>query len=473
MERSFGKGAGIFFAKVVDNKDPTENGRYKIRVFGAHDDETNVSEEHLFWAKTMMPATSASLGGIGVSPTGLLANTVVMGMWLDNKRTIPMILGSAHGNKANTEATSATGQTSDDPSTDNDVNPLVRTSATEGGTDTTFDTLINPAVSSHTATYLPSQTHGGKVQYPFGEITKTVGGLEIFVNNTPGSETLRVTHKSGSYYEFTADGKYIQRSKLTSHIAADSDTTFSGKGNSNSKLVGNSLRTVGGSDTKTVAGNINSTTTQGNITQTASAGSHTMSSSTGTSISSSGGNVTMMAGNPGGSGSAGQMVGKNYYTAQMGGVYYSGYGQMSQAEEPGSPPTTPTTPSSSSSGTGTTVSLTPQGVFNTIASKAVSMIAANTASLGLSDAGISLSVPGMNLTFGPSGLSATLPGGMSLSFNPTTGLSATIPGGPSISMNPTTGPSIAMGSSSISINPTTGAVAFTGTSLTFNGTPIA
>jgi Gp5 N-terminal OB domain len=464
-ERSFGHNTGIFFAKVIDNKDPTENGRYKIRVYGVHDDESNVSEEHLPWAKSMMPVSSASLGGIGSSPTGLLANSVVMGMWLDKDRTIPMIMGSAHGNKADTTATSATGQRSDDPSTENDVLSLVRTTATQGGLDTTYTSGgIQQAVSTHSPTFLPSQSYAGKVEYPYGSAIKTVGGHEIFVNNTPGNEAIRITHKSGSFYELSPDGKIIERSMGSTHRAADSDVTNSGKGNQTSTLTGNKTGTVGGSATSTIGQGSTTTATNGNVTTTAQNGTQTVQSKTGTNVTATQGNVNMASGTPPSPPASFPTTLSSIVSTAM-----STLSRVTGITFPGMPSSSTSTPSSSSSSTptppapaaptspqGSSLNMTPEGMLTALASKALGIAAGNTAISMTSDGSMTMSA-----------------GPLSLSFNPTTGLTASMPGGPSLSLNPTTGPSIGVGNSSISIDPTTGTVNIVGTTLNFNGVPLA
>jgi hypothetical protein len=289
---------------------------------------------------------------------------------------------------------------------------------------------------------LPSQTYAGQVEYPYGFVHKTVAGHEFFINSTPGKEAIRITHPSGSYDEWTSDGKKISRSMSSSHSASDGDVTFSGKANSNSKLVGNSLRNVGGSDTKTVAGNISSTSQNGNITQTASSGSMSINSGKATNIAAASGNINLTSGNPISSVGT-QMTGQSVYqygSMQMGSNY-----QQEQAA----------VPSSSSSGTGSTMSLTPQGVISALATKTLSMAAGNT-SISLGADG-SMAMSALN--------------GMGITFNPSTGLSLTVPGLGTISVS-SNGVSMGSGIGGLTISPS-GVVNVVGSALTFNGIPLA
>ena len=62
-----------FIGIVEDRNDPRGMGRLKVRIFGDHtEDKTKIATEDLPWAQVMMPVTSASLGGVGSSPTGIV-----------------------------------------------------------------------------------------------------------------------------------------------------------------------------------------------------------------------------------------------------------------------------------------------------------------------------------------------------------------------------------------------------------------
>ena len=87
----------VFFVGIVrDIKDPQFRGRVRVRIFGVHNtDETILPTDHLPWASVMMPSTSASLSGVGRSPTGLYVGSSVFGIFLDGKlKQNPLVLGS-------------------------------------------------------------------------------------------------------------------------------------------------------------------------------------------------------------------------------------------------------------------------------------------------------------------------------------------------------------------------------------------
>jgi hypothetical protein len=90
----------IWFQGVVeDRRDPLKLGRVRVRCLGIHtEDKTQIPTESLPWAHVLMPVTSASISGIGQSPTGLVDGTWVFGFFRDGDACQePVIMGSFPG----------------------------------------------------------------------------------------------------------------------------------------------------------------------------------------------------------------------------------------------------------------------------------------------------------------------------------------------------------------------------------------
>lgn len=84
-----------FDGKVVDVKDPNQSGRVRVRIKGYHDDETKIPNDKLPWAQVLMPITSASAHKVGVSPTGLLPGSNIIGFFYDVDRVeMPFVIGT-------------------------------------------------------------------------------------------------------------------------------------------------------------------------------------------------------------------------------------------------------------------------------------------------------------------------------------------------------------------------------------------
>lgn len=89
----------IFYTGVVeDRRDPIMLGRCRVRIVGLHtQDKTQLPTEDLPWAHPMMPINSASMNGIGWSPTGVVQGTWVVVIFLDEAQQQPVMIGTLGG----------------------------------------------------------------------------------------------------------------------------------------------------------------------------------------------------------------------------------------------------------------------------------------------------------------------------------------------------------------------------------------
>ena len=92
-------------------------------------------------------------------------------------------------------------------------------------------------------------------QYPYNQSTLTRSGHEIHINDSPGSESLKIAHRKGTYVEINQDGRWIQtvvekgynyyKDGLTETVDGHKDIKIAGNLNSN---VDNSINDVVGGD---------------------------------------------------------------------------------------------------------------------------------------------------------------------------------------------------------------------------------
>jgi hypothetical protein len=88
----------IYQGVIEDIDDPLKLGRVRVRVYGLHtDDKDLIPTNTLPWAIVLMPVTSASMSGIGISPSGLLPGSWVLVTFSDPNNQFPIVLGSTHG----------------------------------------------------------------------------------------------------------------------------------------------------------------------------------------------------------------------------------------------------------------------------------------------------------------------------------------------------------------------------------------
>ena len=85
----------IYQGVVEDIKDPMKLSRVKVRVFGLHtEDKSKISTEKLPWATVAFPTTSASMSGVGASPSGLLKGSWVYVFFTDSDEQYPVVFAA-------------------------------------------------------------------------------------------------------------------------------------------------------------------------------------------------------------------------------------------------------------------------------------------------------------------------------------------------------------------------------------------
>lgn len=91
----------LFFGCVEDRKsDPLKIGRMKVRIVGLHtNNKTKLPTEDLPWATPITPITSASVSGIGQSPTGIVEGSWVVLTFIDSDKDLqyPVVIGTIPG----------------------------------------------------------------------------------------------------------------------------------------------------------------------------------------------------------------------------------------------------------------------------------------------------------------------------------------------------------------------------------------
>ena len=98
-----GKNGFVWFYGVVEDRhDPLFLGRVRVRCIGWHTDNktpgSGIPTDDLPWADVINPITSASMSGIGRSPTGMVPGTHVFGFFRDgNEGQEPVVLGTLGG----------------------------------------------------------------------------------------------------------------------------------------------------------------------------------------------------------------------------------------------------------------------------------------------------------------------------------------------------------------------------------------
>ena len=182
-----------FIGVVEDTNDPKKLNRVKVRCFGYHtDDLAEVKVEDLPFATVMMPSTSPSVEGIGQNHQ-LLSGSWVVGFFRDGPSAQdPIILGSIMS------------------FTEEKIDTSLGFQGTYGNKEGTSD--------------VPTEVDSANAN----QVTKTVGGHLIELDNTPGEERINVKHKSGTTLLIDKDGG-VHVNAINDIVTIDGNTTITGK----------------------------------------------------------------------------------------------------------------------------------------------------------------------------------------------------------------------------------------------------
>lgn len=237
-----------FIGVVEDRYDPEQMGRVKVRVFGLHtDDITRITTEDLPWANVMMPANTASISGLGNSPTGLVEGSWVVGFFADGENSQdPIIMGSLPGKptQSPSDLRAFKDPTGNYPRwlNDTDVSLVARdkwkthpsyvkkytqqNKDIETAAAPKLDTTTTPGADSlyergSWSEPSPRDDNGG--EYPFVHVYETEQGILREYDDTKGAPRIHEFHPSGTFYEVYPEGK-----KLTK-VVSDNYTIIFGK----------------------------------------------------------------------------------------------------------------------------------------------------------------------------------------------------------------------------------------------------
>lgn len=210
-----------FVGFVVDvSSDPDKLGYIKVRI---PLDDDNTSDEELPWAYPLLPVTSASFNGIGISPTGIEIESQVCGVFLDGEtRNERLILGTIPAIRNNDLAK-------------HDVSPLAR------GTN-----IIEKDVSGPE----PQTTYNAV--YPYNKVHTTKSGHVIEIDDSPAAERIHIYHRSGSYVELVPDGSIVTKSTKHNYSITQKDNFLHVEGDLKITVKGNVTLDVDGSMTSKI-----------------------------------------------------------------------------------------------------------------------------------------------------------------------------------------------------------------------------
>ena len=180
--KTFGsEGFKWFLGIVVDIADPLKLGRVRVRIFNEH--TSDISTNEISWATLMVSPTSASLAGIGISPTGIEVGSFAFGFYMDgNEKQYPVVIGTYH------------------------KIPQLK----EENHDVSLQALGKNAVDKNYLDYEPQSQYAA--EYPNNKTYTTKSGHVIEIDDTQSAERIHIYHSSGTYVEINPDGTMVTKS---------------------------------------------------------------------------------------------------------------------------------------------------------------------------------------------------------------------------------------------------------------------
>ena len=216
-----------WFGVVEDRDDPQKLGRVKVRVHNFHGDKIKTPTADLQWAFIIMQPTSASYQKTGLSPTGLMVGSTVVGFFADGgEGQMPMILGSLPGIE-------------DKDPAKHDVTLLARE--------------VNP-LNKNTVGPEPSSAYSAV--YPYNRVYQSESGHIVELDDTPNKERIHVFHRTGTYTEINQEGRRVNKIVGDDIEVVLKDKTVYIQGNAKVEIKGNVDVTVNGNYSLNVSGDI-------------------------------------------------------------------------------------------------------------------------------------------------------------------------------------------------------------------------
>lgn len=212
-----------FFGLVEDIDDPLQIGRVKVRCYNFHSVSNIVlPNADLPWAHVILPTTSASYEGKGISPTFLRQGTTVVGFFADGAGAqMPIIFGTLPGLPQPSPDFVDSANISQEF---NDVNKLARgiNKLLQAKYEVGVDEDVEPP---------PEFTFGAR--YPFNKVFESERGHVIEIDDTPGAERIHIYHNSGHYTEMVpgirtdkVNGDHIEISMQARYIKVRGDMSI-------------------------------------------------------------------------------------------------------------------------------------------------------------------------------------------------------------------------------------------------------
>lgn len=278
-----------FYSGVVEDRDdPLKLGRCRVRIVGLHSEsKIDLPTENLPWAMPLAPINSASVSGIGISPTGPVEGTWVIVFFKDDAFQYPVMMGTLPGfnikHKDEAEYLEKVAKINDLEPVDSEASadpeygfkdPNAKYPLTLDEQDTnrlarrqTIDkTIVKPKLddrikdlkiaNSEDGTWSQSPT-GYNAEYPFNHVYQSESGHIVEFDDTEGAERINIQHKTGTFTEIDQNGSQVTRIVGNGYQILDNDGFVYIGGSCVVNVGGDVALKVNGNTSLECAGNVN------------------------------------------------------------------------------------------------------------------------------------------------------------------------------------------------------------------------
>ena len=280
MEEDYiGLGQFVWWYGVVEDRDdPLNLGRVRVRCYGWHaESKGKVPTISLPWAQVIQQPTSAAMGDIGHSPTGLVEGSWVIGFFIDGKRAQrPVVMGSISGiprdlgSDLNYERDGFTDKNGKYPARKDepDVNRLARNDINFAHpVPETKDESAQPNVPVANSSETWNELSGlYAADYPFNHVYESESGHIREYDDTEGQERIHEYHKAGTFYEIDSQGSKVTRVVANNYCIVAGNDYVRVEGDVNLYINSNCNTYVKGDWNIQVDGNVNEVI-KGTLTQ--------------------------------------------------------------------------------------------------------------------------------------------------------------------------------------------------------------
>lgn len=264
----------VWWQGVVENRyDPLKLGRCQVRIVGVDSEQKytdinrGIETKDLRWAHPMMPINSASMNGIGHSPTGPVEGTWVFGFFRDGESAQDAVMIGTVGGIPSEKPDTRLGFC--DPSGtypkdshigEPDTNRLAR--GVSGGTcmdakNSGLEAGVSTAGFKGDGSTWSEPASPYAAVYPHNHVYESESGHVKEYDDTPGAERIHEFHKSGTFTEIHPDGTKVVKVVGDDYEIVIGNKTALIKGNISITVDGDAQLYVKGNSVTQIDGNAN------------------------------------------------------------------------------------------------------------------------------------------------------------------------------------------------------------------------